>query len=102
MRRTCGALAFAAPLALYVASAYRDVTYWDVGEMDTVPYILGIAHPPGLPLYTLLGWAFAHAVPFGSVAFRMSFLSALAMSVAAWFVFSIVVDLCDDSIAALA
>jgi Protein of unknown function (DUF2723) len=96
------ALAFAAPLALYCASAYRDVTYWDVGEMDTVPYILGIAHPPGLPLYTLLGWAFTHAVPIGGAAFRMSLLSALAMSVAALFAYAIVVDLSDDAVAALA
>jgi len=69
--------------------------------MDTVPYILGIAHPPGLPFYTLLGWAFTHAVPLGSVAFRMSVLSALAMSAAAWFVFAIVRDWSDDVLAAL-
>jgi hypothetical protein len=87
--RLRGALAFALPLAIYIASAYRDVMYWDIGEMDTVPYILGIAHPPGFPLYTLLGWAFTHLVPFGSVAFRMSLLSALAMAGVCWFIFRI-------------
>jgi 4-amino-4-deoxy-L-arabinose transferase-like glycosyltransferase len=85
--RLRGALAFALPLAIYVASAYHNVMYWDIGEMDTVPYILGIAHPPGFPLYTLLGWAFTHLVPFGSVAFRMSLLSALAIAGVCWFIF---------------
>jgi hypothetical protein len=87
--RLRAALAFGIPLAVYIASAYHDVMYWDVGEMDTVPYILGIAHPPGFPLYTLIGWAFTHLVPFGSVAFRMSFLSALAMSGVCWLIFRI-------------
>jgi hypothetical protein len=85
-------LAFLLPLALYVASAYHDVMYWDIGEMDTVPYILGIAHPPGLPLYTLIGWLFTHLFPIGSVAFRMSVVSALGMSLAAWVVAAIVAD----------
>jgi hypothetical protein len=85
--RLRGTLAFAVPLAIYVASAYHDVMYWDIGEMDTVPYILGIAHPPGFPLYTLIGWAFTHLVPLGSVAFRMSLLSALAMAGVCWFIF---------------
>jgi Protein of unknown function (DUF2723) len=85
--RLQGILSFSLPLALYVASAYHAVMYWDVGEMDTVPYILGIAHPPGFPLYTLLGWAFTHLVPLGSVAFRMSLLSALAMSAVCWLIF---------------
>ena len=85
--RLRGALAFGLPLAIYVASAYHDVMYWDIGEMDTVPYILGIAHPPGFPLYTLIGWAFTHLLPFGSVAFRMSLLSALAMAGVCWFIF---------------
>lgn len=87
--RLRGALAFCLPLAIYVASAYHDVMYWDIGEMDTVPYILGIAHPPGFPLYTLIGWAFTHLVPFGSVAFRMSLLSALAIAGVCWFIFRI-------------
>lgn len=54
--------------------------------MDTVPWILGIAHPTAFPAYVLLGFAFSHLLPFGSVAFRMSLMSALAMSAAAWFI----------------
>lgn len=99
MRRS---LAFVLPLALYVASAYRDVMYWDIGEMDTVPYILGIAHPPGMPLYTLAGFAFTHLLPIGSVAFRMSLLSALAMAATAWIVATLVTDETGDEPAALA
>jgi hypothetical protein len=69
--------------------------------MDTVPWILGIAHPPGFPAYTLIGWAFAHAIPIGSVAFRMSLLSGVAMSAAALAVYGIVVRSGGDRVAGL-
>ena len=76
-------MAFAVPLALYVASLRGTVAYWDTGELQTVPYILGIAHPSGFPAYVLIGWVWSHAVPFGDPAYRMDLLSAVAMAGAA-------------------
>ena len=78
------------PLAIYIASARRDVWFWDTGEMDTVPWILGIAHPTGFPAYVLIGYVFSHVVAIGSVAFRMSLMSACATAAAAYFVYRIV------------
>lgn len=89
-RRTALWLAWLLPLALYVVTAHRSVGYWDTGEMDTVPWILGIAHPTGFPAYVLSGWAFAHLCAIGSVAFRMSVFAALAMSATAWLIATIV------------
>ena len=94
--RLASFLAFAVPFAIYVLSSYRDVTYWDVGEMDTVPYILGIAHPTSFPAYVLIGWLFSHAIPIGSVAFRMSLLSALGLALAAWLIARIISEECGD------
>ncbi len=51
--------------------------------MQTVPYILGIAHPTGFPVFVLFGWLFSHLIPVGSVAMRMALMCALAMSAAA-------------------
>ncbi len=93
--------AFLVPLALYVLSGYRDVTYWDVGEMDTVPWIFGIAHPPGFPLYIIIAWLFTHLIPIGSVAFRMTLLSAIATSIACWCIARMVRDATNDRAAAL-
>lgn len=56
---------------------------WDTGEAQTVPYLFGIAHRTGFPLYVLIGWVFSHTVAFGNVAWRMSLMSAVTMSVAA-------------------
>jgi hypothetical protein len=48
-----------------------------------VPWILGIAHPTGFPLFTLAGWAFSHALPLGTVAWRLNVLSGFCLAVAA-------------------
>ncbi len=71
-------LAFVVPLVVYVGSLSTSPDGWDNGEAQTVPYILGIFHPTGFPLYTLLGWAFTHLVPLSTVAWRMNLLSAIA------------------------
>ncbi len=45
-------------LALYVATVAPGVLPADSGEFQLAAATLGIAHPPGYPLYTMLGWAF--------------------------------------------
>jgi hypothetical protein len=77
------ALAFAVPLGIYVAALQPGVDYWDTGELQTVPYILGIAHPSGFPAYVLIGYVWSHVAPFGDPAYRLNLLSAVAMSGAA-------------------
>jgi uncharacterized membrane protein len=70
-----GALA-AALFVLYAASAPRSVALEDDGLFVLSSYFLGIEHPPGYPLYTLLGKLFT-LLPVGSVAYRVHLLSAL-------------------------
>ena len=60
---------------LYAATAPRTVMMEDDGTFILASYFLGIAHPPGYPLYTLLGKFFT-LLPFGSVAYRVHLLSA--------------------------
>lgn len=83
-------LAWIVPLFVYACSTYRTVWFWDIGEMDTVPWILGIPHPTGFPAFVICGWIFSHVVAIGSVAYRMGLFSAVTMSLAAWLVARIV------------
>jgi tetratricopeptide (TPR) repeat protein len=48
----------------------------DSGEMIAASYRLGISHPPGYPLFCLLGRLFSF-IPVGTVAFRFNLLSGL-------------------------
>ncbi|MCX7938507.1 MAG: DUF2723 domain-containing protein [Thermoflexales bacterium] len=83
------AVLFAAPLALYTATLQREVQPADSGEFQIVAHALGIAHPPGYPLFSILAWIFAQA-PLGSLYARTSFLSALASAFTVVFVGSAV------------
>jgi Protein of unknown function (DUF2723) len=55
------------------------MAFGDWGEMQTVPHVLGIAHPTGYPTYVIAAWL-GQLLPVGSVAFRANALSALTVS----------------------
>jgi len=79
------ALAFglgAAALALYAATLAPTVLPGDGGEFQFVPYLLGVAHPTGYPLYCLLGGAWSRLLPLGDVAYRMNLFSAVCAAAA--------------------
>ncbi len=76
------ALAAAVALIIALLTAGSNVSTWDTAENQTVPYILGIAHPTGFPAFTLVGWVFSHALAFGTVAWRLNIFSGLWVSAA--------------------
>jgi hypothetical protein len=61
--------------ALYLATLSRDVLPADSGEFQLVATLLGVAHPPGYPLYTLAGHLFIRLVPIGTPALRLNLMS---------------------------
>ena len=73
---------FAVVLAVYAWTLYPSVPGGDSGELTVAAYRLGVAHPPGYPLFTLLGKLFT-LLPLGSIAWRMNLLTAVLGSLAA-------------------
>jgi len=68
-------LLFVASLALYVHTLAPTILPADSGEFQFVAYVLGIAHPPGYPLYTMLAKLCTY-LPFGDIAHRVNLFSA--------------------------
>ncbi|MFL6570943.1 MAG: DUF2723 domain-containing protein, partial [Burkholderiales bacterium] len=68
-------LVAAALFALYAATAPRTVALEDDGLFILASYYLGGAHPPGYPLFVLIGKLFT-LLPIGSVAYRVHLASA--------------------------
>jgi Protein of unknown function (DUF2723) len=66
-------------LVVYVRTLLPGMAFGDWGEMQTVPHVLGVAHPTGYPTYILLGWL-AQLAPIGSIASRANVLSAVFVS----------------------
>lgn len=63
-------------LIVYLITLAPTITGDDSGEFVTAAYTLGIPHPPGYPLYCMLGKLFTLIVPFGTIAARVAFMSA--------------------------
>ncbi|CAG2198436.1 Transmembrane protein 260 [Mytilus edulis] len=78
---------------LYVATLYPSVPGGDSGELIAAAYELGVAHPPGYPLFTLLANCVIRLVPFGSIAWRVNLLTAVCGGMAAAFLSKLVIRL---------
>lgn len=77
---------------VYILTLNVSCPFWDSGEFIATSYVLGIPHPPGTPLYVLIGRFFT-LLPIGEIATRVNYLSALASTLAALFTYLIIVDL---------
>jgi len=77
----CAGIVFLIALVLYSWTLAPTVTLVDSGELIVVARFLGVAHPPGFPLWAILAHL-ASLVPWGSVASRVNFTSALFAALA--------------------
>ncbi|XP_021508020.1 protein O-mannosyl-transferase TMEM260 isoform X1 [Meriones unguiculatus] len=78
---------FAAVAAVFALTLPRSLPGGDSGELITAAHELGVAHPPGYPLFTLAASLAITLFPFGSIAYRVNLLCALFGAVAASFLF---------------
>ena len=67
---------------LYLFTIAPSVVQIDSGELATVQYTLGIAHPTGYPLFTILGYLFSHIpLPFTKI-YQLNLLATIYCSIA--------------------
>jgi hypothetical protein len=78
-------------LAVYLSTTSPTVNFIDSGELITALYEPGIAHPPGYPLYVLLGYVASHLLP-GEVAWRVNAFSAFWGAVAVTVLFLLLLE----------
>jgi hypothetical protein len=88
----CAGAVFLAAVILYSWTLAPTVTLTDSGELIVVAYGLGIAHPPGVPLWALLAHL-ASLVPLGNVAVRINFSSAFFAALASAMLTFVVAEL---------
>src|SRR5947207_11477311 len=81
------AIAAALAVVLHPVTLAPSTAMWDTGEYLAAAYVLGLPHPPGNPLFVLLGRFFAILPIAPNVAMRINTLAALCSAGAAgmWF-----------------
>ncbi|HEY6947587.1 MAG TPA: DUF2723 domain-containing protein, partial [Gemmatimonadales bacterium] len=80
-------LAALAIFAIYLATLAPTTAFWDTSEYIAAARVLGIPHPPGNPLFTILAHTFGLLPLAASYAARINLFAAVTSALAAgcWF-----------------
>ncbi|MCH8011408.1 MAG: DUF2723 domain-containing protein [Candidatus Marinimicrobia bacterium] len=84
-------LLFFASFGVYFDTMAPTVSYWDCGEFIATSYILGVPHPPGSPLYLIIGRIFSMLPISNDVAFRVNIISPIVSALAVMLLYLIIV-----------
>ncbi|MDD2982898.1 MAG: DUF2723 domain-containing protein [Crocinitomicaceae bacterium] len=82
-----GWLVFLIATIVYFITIESTVSLWDCGEYITAAYKLEVGHPPGAPLFMLLGRLFSFFAQPSDVAMWINRMSALSSSATILFTF---------------
>lgn len=83
-----GWITFAIAMVTYYLTLEPTVSFWDCGEYISTAYKLEVGHPPGAPLFQLIGRFFSlFATDVSQVAFMINFMSALCSALTILFLF---------------
>lgn len=76
---------------VYYLTIAPTVSFWDCGEFIACSYRLAVPHPPGAPLYLLVGRIFSMLPIFSDIAKRVNFISTLSSAFTVMFLYLIIV-----------
>lgn len=82
-------LIFIGSAFLYIITMLPDLGFTDSGELAAICSTLGIAHPTGYPLYTILGFITTKILPFSPV-YSLNLFAALCTAASAGIMFIII------------
>ncbi|MEA2064315.1 MAG: DUF2723 domain-containing protein, partial [Gemmatimonadota bacterium] len=91
-------LSFIFVMIVYVLTMAPTVTFWDAGEFLAASYTLGVPHPPGTPLFVLLGRVMATLPLPLTIAARLNFVSVLCGSFSALLIYLIAVKILETMV----
>ena len=82
-----GWIAFIIATFTYVSTMEPTVSFWDCGEFIACAYKLQVGHPPGAPLFLMIGRFFSMWTAPDQAAYMVNLISALSSSFTILFLF---------------
>src|SRR5258708_21392292 len=74
---------------LYLHNITHDIYSGDNGDLVTASYVFGVAHPPGYPLFTSIGFILSHLPISFAVVTKVTLLSVIASILGLFFFFKL-------------
>ena len=94
--RIIASVAFLISFMVYIMTMAPTTSFWDCGEFIATSFIMGVPHPPGSPLYLLLGNVFSQIPTFSDVGARVNLMSPLVSAFSVMFLYLITVYLIEE------
>lgn len=77
MNRIFGCLSFLVAFLTYALTVQPSVPFWDCGEFSGASVWQQVPHPPGAPLFLMIGKIFQLIIPFGDIGWRINMTSVV-------------------------
>ncbi len=75
---------------IYLFYSAPTASFWDCGELLASSYIMGVPHPPGTPLFVMIGRLFTFLPVVKEIAYRINLFTIFSGVLACCFVYLIV------------
>ena len=91
LNRIIAGIIFLVSFLVYYDTMAPTVSFWDCGEFIATAHTLGVPHPPGSPLFLIIGRVFS-MIPFSpDIAFRVNLISVFVSALAVMLLYLIIV-----------
>ncbi len=77
----------------YIITVAPTTSFWDCGEFIAASYTMGVPHPPGAPLYILIGRLFSMIPIVGNIGYRVNLVSVVVSAITILFLYLSIVRL---------
>jgi len=89
--RILAGVVFLFSFVIYFKTMAPTVSFWDCGEFIATSYSLGVPHPPGSPLFLIIGRLFSMLPLSSDIAFRVNLISPTISALANMLLYLIIV-----------
>ncbi len=93
LNKIVAAFVFIISALTYIKTLSDTVVFWDVGEFIAASYLLQVPHPPGSPLFLIIGKVFSMLPIANDPAVRVHIVSALSSAITSLFLYLSLVKL---------
>ena len=91
LNRLFAIIVFLFSFVIYFLTVAPTVSFWDCGEFIACSFRMAVPHPPGAPLYLLVGRIFTLIPIFTDIAKRVNIISTISSAFTVMFLYLIIV-----------